>query len=252
MSTKSFINKDTYQYLDFSLKDAQNYTHTCLMVLHTNVQQSPGSHFAVTDSGTSMHILQYRLFTSNLSDNHTALSGFSGNTSRSTQTGDLNCVVRVQNGRLIHLVDPSVALVIPDNHRNLYSVRHAQIAGHTVILGAQAGLLPYGDPELFVPFLEDKSTGLWRLPLLPPPQTHKGVYSIYNAELSSGHAQRNDYKDSDQGIVHGSIGLPFSMVSDDGQSTTTTRASTSATFNQDRTELRNNHHRLGHISIKRA
>ena len=46
-------------------------------------------------------------------------------------------------------------LVIPDSHRNLYPVRHAQIAGHTVILGAQAGLLPYGDPELFVPFLED-------------------------------------------------------------------------------------------------
>jgi len=81
MSTKSFINKDKYQYLDSSLKHAQNYTHTCLMVLHTNVQQSPGSHFAVVDSGTSMHILQYRLFKSNLSADHTAVSGFSGNTS---------------------------------------------------------------------------------------------------------------------------------------------------------------------------
>ena len=78
-----------------------------------------------------------------------------------------------------------------------------------------------------------------------------GVDPIYNAEPSSGHAQRNDYKDSDQGIVHGSTGLPFSMVSDDGQPTATTRASTSATFHQDRTELRNNHC-LGHISIKRA
>ena len=63
MSTMSFINEDKYQYLDSSLKHAQK-THTCLMVLHTNVQQSPGSHFAVVDSGTSMHILQYRLFTS--------------------------------------------------------------------------------------------------------------------------------------------------------------------------------------------
>ena len=27
-------------------------------------------------------------------------------------------------------------------------MRHAQISGHTVILGAQAGLLPYGDPDL--------------------------------------------------------------------------------------------------------
>jgi len=93
---------------------------------------------------------------------------------------------------------------------------------------------------------------LWLLPVLTPPQTHKDVYPIYNAEPSSGHAKRNDYKDSDQGIVHGSTGLPFSMVSDDGQPTTTTRASTSATINRDRTELLNNHHRLGHISIKRA
>jgi len=30
------------------------------------------------------------------------------------------------------------------------------------------------------------------------------------------------------------------------------RASTSATFNQDRTKLLKNHHRLGHVSIKRA
>jgi hypothetical protein len=88
MSTKSLINKDRYQYLDSSLEHAKNYTHTCLMVLHTNVQQSPGSHFAVVHSGTSMHILQYRLFTSNLSEDHTAVSGFSGNTSRATHRGD--------------------------------------------------------------------------------------------------------------------------------------------------------------------
>jgi len=42
------------------------------------------------------------------------------------------------------------------------------------------------------------------------------------------------------------------MVSDNGQPTTSLRASTSATFNQDQTELPNNHHRLRHISIKRA
>jgi len=156
------------------------------MVLHTNVQQSPSSHFAVVDSGTSMHILQYRLFTSNLSEDHTAVSGFSGNTSRSTHRGNFNCVVRAQNGRFIHLVDPSAALVIPDSHRNLYSVRHAHLAGHTVILGAQAGLLTYGDPELFIPFIEDESTGLWLLPLLPPPQAHNRVYAIYNLNHHQG------------------------------------------------------------------
>ena len=86
----------------------------------------------------------------NLSEDRTAVSGFSGNTSRATHRGDFNCVVRAQSERLIHLVDSSAALVIPDSHRNLYSVRHAQHSGHTVILGAQAGLLPYGNPDLFV------------------------------------------------------------------------------------------------------
>jgi len=185
------------------------------MVLHSHVQQSPGSHFAVVDSGTSMHILQYRLFTSNLSEDHTAVSGFSGSTSRATHRGDFNCVVRAQNGRLIHLVDPSAALVIPDSHRNLYSVRHAQHSGHTVILGAQAGLLPYGDPDLFVPFLEDKSTGLWLLPLLPPPKAHNGVYPIYNAEPSSKQDSTNVNKDSNLDNINGSAQLPLSMVTDD-------------------------------------
>jgi len=118
MSNKSFINKDN-QYLDSSLKHARTYTHTCLMVMHTNAQQSPSPHFTVVDSGTSLLILQCCLFTSNLSEDHTAVSRFSGNTSRATHRCDFNCVVREQNGGLIHLVDPSSALVIPDSHRNV-------------------------------------------------------------------------------------------------------------------------------------
>jgi len=43
--------------------------------------------------------------------------------------------------------------------------------------------------------------------------------------------------------VHGSTGLPFSSVSDNGSQMTPLRAPTSAAFNQDRTELLNNHHR---------
>jgi len=70
------------------------------------LSQSPGSYFAMVDSGTSMHILQYRLFTSNLFEDHTAVSGFSDNTSQATHRGEFNCVVRAQNGRLFHLVDP--------------------------------------------------------------------------------------------------------------------------------------------------
>ena len=42
------------------------------------------------------------------------------------------------------------------------------------------------------------------------------------------------------------------MVSNDSQPPTTARESTPATFTQDRAELLNNHHRLGHVSIKRA
>ena len=80
----------------------------------------------------------------------------------------------------------TAASIIPDSHRNLNSVRHAQLTGHTVILEAQAGLLRYGDPELFVPFLKDKSTDLWLLPLLPPPQAHNRVYAIYNLNHHQG------------------------------------------------------------------
>ena len=52
--------------------------------------------------------------------------------------------------------------------------------------------------------------------------------------------------------MHSSIGLPFSMVSENGLPMTTLHTSTSATFDQNRIHLLNNHHRLGHISIKRA
>ena len=102
-----------------------------------------------------------------LSEVHTAVSGIRRSTSTATHRRDFN---RVRKN------NPSAALVIPDSHTNPYSVRHAPHSGQTVILGAQAGLLPYGNPDLFVAFLEDKSTGLWLLSLLPPPKAHNGVY----------------------------------------------------------------------------
>ena len=68
------------------------------MVLHSYVQQSPGSHFAVVDSGTSMQILQYRLFTSQLSEDHTAVSGIRRSTSTATQD-----TTSTAYARLIHL-----------------------------------------------------------------------------------------------------------------------------------------------------
>ena len=86
-------------------------------------------------------MLQYRLFTSNLFQDHTAVSRFSGNTNRATHRGDFKCVVRAPIARLIHVIDPLAALVISYSHKNIYSGRHARLAGHTVMLGAQAGLL---------------------------------------------------------------------------------------------------------------
>jgi len=41
---------------DSNDSDSDVTAATCLLVLRTNVQQSPGSHFAVVDSGTSMNI----------------------------------------------------------------------------------------------------------------------------------------------------------------------------------------------------
>ena len=53
----------------------------------------------MVDSGTSMQILQYRLFTSQLSEDHTAVSGIRGGTSTATHRGDFNRVRKIHPSR---------------------------------------------------------------------------------------------------------------------------------------------------------
>ena len=59
------------------------------MLAH-ELPSSPGSHFAIVDSGTPVHIVFDHLFVTNTREDHTAVSGFSGTTSRATHRGDLS------------------------------------------------------------------------------------------------------------------------------------------------------------------
>ena len=93
-------------------------------------QTSNGEILAIVDSGTSKHILQCRTLLAHAKEAHVAVSRFAGDTSRSTYSGDLLCTVRTENGQLLPLSDTSSELVVPDAKRPLWSVRHAQLAGH--------------------------------------------------------------------------------------------------------------------------
>ena len=156
--------------------------HTCYMALHAqNPTPATGDHWAVIDSGTSKHVLLEHIYLANATEDHTAVAGFSGQTSRATHRGDFTATVRTATGKLIHITDVDSALVIPDAIRTLYSVRKSLQSGNTIRFDANAGLLVQGRPEFFVPFVRDSSTDLFLLPLLVPPTRHNGVYGIYNA-----------------------------------------------------------------------
>jgi hypothetical protein len=122
-----------------------------LALATTDIPVSPhtsnGEILAIVDSGTSKHILQCRTLLDNAKEAHVAVSSFAGDTSRSTYSGDLLCTVRTEDGQLLPLSDTSSALVVPDAKRPLWSVRHAQLAGHEMVLGAKPGLLLQGNPR---------------------------------------------------------------------------------------------------------
>jgi hypothetical protein len=145
---------------------------------------SNGEILAIVDSGTSKHILQCRTLLANAKEAHVAVSSFAGDTSRSTYSGDLLCTVRTEDGQLLPLSDTSSALVVPDAKRPLWSVRHAQLAGHEIVLGNRPGLLLQGNPRYFVPFINCPDTGLWLIRLLPPPTLHNRIYPIHLATNS--------------------------------------------------------------------
>jgi hypothetical protein len=159
-----------------------------LALATTDIPGSPhtsnGKILAIVDSGTSKHILQGRTLLTNAKEAHVAVSSFAGDTSRSTYSGDLLCTVRTENGQLLPLSDTSSALVVPDAKRPLWSVRHAQLAGHEIVLGNRPGLLLQGNPRYFVPFINCPDTGLWLIRLLPLPTLHNRIYPIHLATNS--------------------------------------------------------------------
>jgi len=168
----------------------------------TNTPISPhtscGEILAIVDSGTSKHILQCRTLLANAQEAHVAVSSFAGDTSRSTYSGDLLCTMRTEDGQLLPLSDISSALVVPDAKRPLWSVRHAQLAGHEIVLGAKPGLLLQGNPRYFVPFINCPETSLWLIRLLPPPTLHNRIYPIHLATPStkSPRTQASEYHDT--------------------------------------------------------
>ena len=122
--------------------------HTCYMALHAqNPTPATGDHWAVIDSGTSKHVLLEHIYLANATEDHTAVAGFSGQTSRATHRGDFTATVRTATGKLIHITDVDSALVIPDAIRTLYSVRKSLQSGNTIRFDANAGLLVQGRPE---------------------------------------------------------------------------------------------------------
>jgi hypothetical protein len=134
-----------------------------LALATTDIPVSPhtsnGEILAIVDSGTSEHILQCRTLLANAN-------------------------VRTENGQLLPLSDTSSALVVPDAKRPLSSVRHAQLAGHEIVLGNRPGLLLQENPRYFVPFINCPDTGLWLIRLLPPPTLHNRIYPIHLATNS--------------------------------------------------------------------
>ena len=156
---------------------------------------------AIVDSGTSKHILQCRTLLANAQEAHVAVSSFAGDTSCSTYSGDLLCTVRTEGGQLLPLSDTSSALVVPDAKRPLWSVRHAQLAGHEIVLGAKPGLLLQGNPRYFVPFINCPETGLWLIRLLPPPTLHNRIYPIHPATNSGRPPCRQVPVSQDDGIT---------------------------------------------------
>ena len=146
-----------------------------------------GYSLAIVDSGTWMHIFQNTTFLSNSRECHAAVASFSGDTSRSTHTGDFHALARTTDGRLTALMDSNSALVVPDSQRTLFSVRQAQQTGHIIIFGSQPGIKVFGNPHDFIPFTQCPQSGLWLLKLYPP--QHNKVYPVFNKTTQSQDSQ---------------------------------------------------------------
>ena len=154
---------------------ARHKKYECYMLAH-ELPSSPGSHFAIVDSGTPVHIVFDHMFVTNTREDHTSVSGFSGNLSRATHRGDLSARVLNQNKEYISIHDSDSTLVVPDCIRRLYSVRQATHKGYQVQLDCS-------NPGIwaclnYIPFVTDPDTSLWLLPLFPPTSADNGLYPL--------------------------------------------------------------------------
>ena len=160
------------------LQAINNYVS--FMLAH-ELPSSPGSHFAIVDSGTPVHIVFDHLFVVNPREDHTAVSGFSGTSSRATHRGDLSFRAfslnhETNRHQYINMIQPNSTLVVPDCVRRLYSVRQATHAGYRVHLETRKpGLIVCLN---YIPFVTDPETNLWLLPLFPPSTSDNGLYPL--------------------------------------------------------------------------
>ena len=106
----------------------------------SNPSRAP-SHYALVDSGASIHILTCHTFLSDAVVNHSAVASFAGSTSRATHKGTFAALVQCTHNRFHRLVQKNSALVVPDASRMLFSISQALAAGHHVHFGNSPGLL---------------------------------------------------------------------------------------------------------------
>ena len=135
---------------------------------------SAPAHFALVDSGASIHILLCHTFLTDSESNHSAVASFSGSTSRATHKGTFTALMRCTRNKYHTFVQPDSALVVPDASRILFSISQALTAGHHVHFGTNPGLLLHGNKQ-FIPFVKDEQSGMFLLPLYPPLTRHNGT-----------------------------------------------------------------------------
>ena len=101
----------------------------------SNTSRAP-SHFALVDSGASIHILTCHTFLSDAVVNHSAVASFAGSTSRATHKGTFAALVQCTNNKFHRLVQKNSALVVPDASRR-HTHGHVFIASRSPTLTSQ-------------------------------------------------------------------------------------------------------------------
>ena len=143
----------------------------------SSIPISAPAHFALVDSGASIHILLCHTFLTNAESNHSAVASFSGSTSRATHKGTFTALMRCTRNKYHTYVQLESTLVVPDASRILFSISQALTAGHHVHFGTNPGLLLHGSTQ-FIPFVKDVQSGMFLLPLYPPLTRHNGTYPL--------------------------------------------------------------------------